>query len=70
MPNRPLGVVLIALYSALGALLCLLVSFLAMGGAVLVPRMAAGWMGLLSTALLGSAHAALPAAGFERACPL
>lgn len=55
MPARPLAIVLIALYSALGALLSLLVALLAFGGAAIVSRVAAGWLGLLSTALLGLA---------------
>jgi hypothetical protein len=51
MPSRPLGIVLVALYSALGALLAVLVALLAFGGAAIVQRAAAGWMGLLGMAL-------------------
>jgi uncharacterized membrane protein (DUF2068 family) len=58
MPSRPLGIVLIVLYSALGALLSVLVALLAFGGAAVVGRAAAGWMGLLSLALLAFAVAA------------
>jgi hypothetical protein len=55
MPQRPLGIVLIVLYSALGAALTLLVALLAFGGAAAVQRAAAGWMGLLGFALIGVA---------------
>lgn len=55
MPSRPLGIVLVALYSAFGALLSLLVGILAMGGAAVVSRVAAGWMGLLGVALMALA---------------
>jgi hypothetical protein len=55
MPARPLGIVLIVLYSALGAVLFLLVAVLALGSAAMVSRVTSGWMGLLSVAMLGLA---------------
>lgn len=52
MPARPLGIVLVALYSAFSAVLSLLVAVLAIGGSAVVGRESAGWMGLLGFAVL------------------
>lgn len=51
MPSRPLGIVLIALYSAFTSVMSVFVSLLAVFGAALVQR-ASGWMGLLGFGVL------------------
>ena len=51
MPSRALGIVLVALYSTLNALLSLLVALLAFGGSAIIGRASAGWMGLLGFAI-------------------
>ena len=60
MPQRPLGIVLTALYSAASAVLSVVVSLLGFIGAGLVSQASAGWVGLLGTAalILGIASAA------------
>ncbi len=52
MPSRPLGIVLVALYSAFTAVLALLVAVLALGVAAMVGRESAGWISLLGLAVL------------------
>ncbi len=52
MPTRPLGIVLVALCSAVSAVLSLFVAVLAFGGSAVIGRESAGWIGLLGFAVL------------------
>ena len=55
MPDRPLGIVLTAIYSAINGVLGVLIALLGFAGAGVVSGAAAGWVGLLGLAALALA---------------